>query len=77
MQPSVGPSTKRHFEEAPGCVKNPMDPKFLQNVRKAEQGEGHEAEAADMSLYQSNIRSLMYGATTTRPDMAYAVNCLS
>ena len=64
-------------EMAPGSVSNPMDPKFLKNVRKAEEGEGHGAEAADRSLYQSIIGSLMFAATTTRPDLAYAVNSLS
>jgi hypothetical protein len=64
-------------ELVPGRTKTPMDPKFLERVWEAEHGEGHGAEAADRGLYQSIIGSLMYAATTTRPDLAFSVNTLS
>jgi hypothetical protein len=32
---------------------------------------------ADASLYQSIVRSLMYAALTTRPDLAYTIATLS
>ena len=36
-----------------------------------------EEEAVDQQLYQSVVGSLMYMATCTRPDIAYAVGLLA
>jgi hypothetical protein len=59
----------------PGRVMTPMDPELQKRLVHPESEE--EREAADGGLYQSILGSLMYASSTTRPDLAYAVNSLA